>query len=151
MHGDRNRLQHSRVVEGELIWQSKRDPFGHYHVFRKRSVAAELPARHSQNLPVIAQVRLAVAAKPARSAGDHRIECDAISFRKLRDTGSLTGHYAGSLVSHDHRRDSASRAAVETVYIAAANPARAYPHEKIVGPGFGAGDLDDFEPLVFRQ
>ena len=53
--------------------------------------------------------------------------------------------HAGGLVTHDHGRDPATRAAVHAVDVAAADPRRPDPDEDVVGADRRVGDVDELE------
>lgn len=145
------RLEHCCFLKGKIIWQTVHDARRDGNKLGKGSRAAIVAARHSQNLPVVAEIYFSATAIAASAAVDCRIEGDSISFRKSCHPRPYRGDCSGGFVAHDDRRNSPAGGAIVAVHVAPTDTAGCYTHQDFVRPGPWHGQIPNFQTLIFRK
>ena len=151
MDGDRDGFDHGRSVERQRLRQAVEDARGDGDEFGKCTVTPVIAARDAQHLAAVAEVDFAAPAEETRPTTHRGIEGHAIARRPAMNFAPRAGNYAGRFVTHDQRRNPAARRAVQTVYVAAADPAGTHPDQDIVRTGLGLREVGHFQLHVLCQ
>ena len=151
MEGDRNRLDERGLLERKVSGQAVEDVLWDGDVLGKRAVLPVVVAGHPEHPAVVAQVDQPAAAVVAVAAVDSRVEGDAIADLPAGHCRAHLRDDARRLVAHDHRRDAPARAAVQAVYVAAADAAGLDLHEDFLWANHRLGHVPVDEMLILFQ
>jgi hypothetical protein len=151
VHSHRDGFYDGGSFKAERIRKFVHDVPWDNHELGERPVPAVVSAGNSQHLPVIAEVDGAAPAEVAVAAGDSGVEGDAVAFGDAGDVRANGGHYAGGLVPHDNGRNAAATAAVESMHVAATDPACLHPNQHLAGAGVGLREIGQFQFQVFSK
>jgi hypothetical protein len=105
----------------------------------------------SMSAAVIAEVGLAAAAEEALAAEDGRVEGDVVAGSEAGDAFAEGLDDACGFVAHDDGRKAATRRAVESVDVGAADAAGFNADEQLAGRGRGRGELGELEAVVVGE
>jgi len=132
----RNRFQHRRLRECQVVRQLVHDPRRHGNVLRESSSPAVIAARDANHLPVIAQIRLALATKVAHTAVNRRVERDTIAHGEFTHLGADAGNNACGLMPHDNGRNPSPRGAVVSMNVTAADATSGHLYQHVELPRY---------------
>ena len=130
MHGHGQRFHERPLLVPQVVRQRHEQRLGDHDPFRIGAVEM-----HPHSAPLEAQVRLAVEAAIARSAGQDRAQDNAVAGPGGRDARPELDDIAGCLVTHDDSDASPARGSAEPVDIGTADPRCADLDDRLAGAG----------------
>ena len=110
VHGDRDRLDHGRLVERERVGQSVENSRGHGDELGEGAVLFILVGGDAHDAAIFAQVDLALAAEVANAAIDRGVERHAIAGMPFFNPGTGSDDFSRGRGAFASGRGSLSRA-----------------------------------------